>query len=205
VRSQQCGRSFLKAEIMSHQFAEIMFTDSVKAAQERYGSRARMERFTGISGPNDELSDREAEFIAQRDTFYMATVNEDGWPYVQHRGGPPGFLRVIGPKQLAYADFRGNTQLVSVGNVSNDDRVSLILMDYPNRRRLKILGHMRVVEADNAPVRDLSAVELGDYRAQVERIVYIDIAAYDWNCPQHITQRYTESEFEQLQDSRSTT
>jgi len=190
---------------MSHQFAEIMFTDSVKAAQERYGSRTRMERFAGISGPNDELSDRETEFIAQRDTFYMATVNEDGWPYVQHRGGPPGFLRVIGPKQLAYADFRGNTQLVSVGNVSNDDRVSLILMDYPNRRRLKILGHMRVVEADNAPVRDLSAVELGDYRAQVERIVYIDIAAYDWNCPQHITQRYTESEFEQLQDSRSTT
>ncbi len=182
---------------MSHQFAEIMFTDSVKAAQARYGFKARMARFAGISGPNDELSDREAEFIAQRDTFYMATVNEDGWPYVQHRGGPPGFLRVIGPQQLAYADFRGNTQLVTVGNVTRNDRVSLILMDYPNRRRLKILGHMRVEEADDAPAQDLAAVELPGYRAQIERIVYIDIAAFDWNCPQHITQRYTESELEQ--------
>ena len=93
-----------------------------------------------MAGPNDELGDTEADFIAQRDTFYMATVNEDGWPYVQHRGGPPGFLRVIGPKCLAYADFRGNTQLVSVGNVSTNARVSLILMDYPIGRRLKILG-----------------------------------------------------------------
>ncbi len=182
---------------MSHQFAEIMFTDSVKAAQERYGSRARMARFAGISGPNDELSDREADFIAQRDTFYMATVNEDGRPYVQHRGGPPGFLRVIGPRQLAYADFRGNTQLVTVGNMTRNDRVSLILMDYPKRRRLKILGHMRVEEAHDAPAQDLAAVEFPGYRAQVERIVYIDIAAFDWNCPQHITQRYAESELEQ--------
>ncbi len=95
---------------MSHQFANIMFTDSVKAAQEQNGSRARLERFAEMSGPNDELTEREAHFIAQRDTFYMATVNEDGWPYVQHRGGPTGFLRVIGPKCLAYADIRGNTQ-----------------------------------------------------------------------------------------------
>ena len=184
---------------MSHQFAEIMFTPGVKAAQERYGSRARLERFAGNAGPNDELSEREADFIAQRDTFYMATVNEDGWPYVQHRGGPPGFLRVIGPKQLAYADFRGNTQLVSVGNVASNDRVSLILMDYPHRRRLKILGHMRVENAQAVQPKDLAAVELHEYRAQVERVVYIDVAAFDWNCPQYITQRYTEAEFEQLQ------
>ena len=118
---------------MTHQFAEIMFTNSVKDAQAQYGSRARLERFADVAGPNDELTDREAGFIEQRDTFYLATVNEDGWPYVQHRGGPAGFLRVIGPKQLAYADFRGNTQLVSVGNVSGNNRVSLILMDYPNR------------------------------------------------------------------------
>ena len=186
---------------MSHQFAEIMFTDSVKAAQEQYGSRARMERFTGISGPNDELTNREAAYIAQRDTFYMATVNEDGWPYVQHRGGPPGFLRVLGPTRLAYADFRGNTQLISVGNVSGDDRVSIILMDYPNRRRLKILGHMRAENADTVPAEDLKAVEIADYRAQIERIVYIDVAAFDWNCPQHITQRFTEVEFAQAQDA----
>jgi len=187
---------------MSHQFAEIMFTDGVKAAQEQYGSRARLKRFTEMAGPNDELTDREADFIEQRDTFYMATVSEDSWPYVQHRGGPPGFLRVIGPKSLAYADFRGNTQLVSVGNVSSNDRVSLILMDYPNRRRLKILGRMRVENAQEVPADDLASVELPDYRAQVERVVYIDVAAFDWNCPQHITQRYTESEFAQLQASQ---
>ena len=187
---------------MSHQFAEIMFTDGVKAAQEEYGSRARLERFTKMAGPNDELTDREADFIARRDTFYIATVNEDGWPYVQHRGGPPGFLRVIGPKCLAYADFRGNTQLVSVGNVSSNDRVSLILMDYPNRRRLKILGHMRVENAQTVPAKDLTAVELPDYRAEVERVVYINVAAFDWNCPQHITQRYTEAEFAQLRATK---
>ena len=173
---------------MSHQFAELMFTKGVKAAQEQYGSRARLERFTSMAGPNDELGERESAFIAERDTFYLATVNEDGWPYVQHRGGPPGFLRVLGPKTLAYADFRGNTQLVSVGNVASNDRVSLILMDYPNRRRLKILGHMRVESAD---------IQLPDYKAKVERLVHIDVVAFDWNCPQYITQRYTESEFEQ--------
>ena len=173
---------------MAHPFAELMFTKSVQAAQEQYGSRARLERFTSMAGPNDELGERESAFIAERDTFYMATVNEDGWPYVQHRGGPPGFLRVLGPKNLVYADFRGNAQLVSVGNVASNDRVSLILMDYPNRRRLKILGHMRVENAD---------IELPDYKAIVERLVHIDVVAFDWNCPQYITQRYTESEFEQ--------
>jgi predicted pyridoxine 5'-phosphate oxidase superfamily flavin-nucleotide-binding protein len=173
---------------MAHQFAEIMFTEGVKAAQEQYGSRARLERFAGMAGPNDALGERETEFIARRDTFYIATVNEDGWPYVQHRGGPPGFLRVLGPKQLAYPDFRGNTQLVSVGNVSGNDRVSLILMDYPNRRRLKILGHMRV---------ENTSLELPDYSAQVERLVTIDVVAFDWNCPKYITQRYTQSEFAQ--------
>lgn len=186
---------------MSHQFAEIMFTDSVKAAQQQYGSRARLERFSTNAGPNDELTEREADYIALRDSFYLASVNEDGWPYVQHRGGPPGFLRVIGSQCLAYADFRGNTQLVSVGNVSTDDRISLILMDYPNRRRLKILGHMRVENAQDVPAEDLAAVALPGYPALVERVVYIEVAAFDWNCPQHITQRYTEDEFRQLPDN----
>jgi predicted pyridoxine 5'-phosphate oxidase superfamily flavin-nucleotide-binding protein len=181
---------------MPHQFAEVTFTEGVKAAQEQYGSRARLERFTSMAGPNDYLSEREAGFIAERDTFYMATVNEDGWPYVQHRGGPPGFLRTLDPKRLAYADFRGNTQLISVGNVSSNDRVSLILMDYPNRRRLKILGHMRVENADAVSPEDIATVELPEYGAQVERIVYIDVVAFDWNCPQHITRRYTREEFE---------
>jgi predicted pyridoxine 5'-phosphate oxidase superfamily flavin-nucleotide-binding protein len=183
---------------MAHQFAEIMFTDGVKAAQEQVGSRAQYERFTGATGPNDELSEQETAFIEQRDSLYIATVNADGWPYVQHRGGPAGFLRVMGPQCLAYADFRGNKQMISVGNVATNDRVSLILMDYPNRRRLKILGHTRVADAREVPPAELAKVELPDYRARIERVVYIDVVAFDWNCPQHITPRYTETEFSAL-------
>jgi predicted pyridoxine 5'-phosphate oxidase superfamily flavin-nucleotide-binding protein len=183
---------------MTHRFADITFTDSVKAAQEHNGSRAQNARYQSRFGPNDQLGSRETDFIAQRDTFYLATVSETGWPYVQHRGGPPGFLRVMGPTQMAYADFGGNTQLVSVGNVSKNDRCSIILMDYPKRRRLKILGHMRVEDAASVDAQILAAVELPDYKARVERIVFIDIVAFDWNCPQHITRRYTESEFEIL-------
>ena len=129
---------------MTHRFADITFTDSVKAAQLRYGSRSNNDRLQNHAGPNDRLGPKETQFIGLRDTFYLATVNETGWPYVQHRGGPAGFLKVLEPNLLAYADFRGNTQLISVGNVSNNDRCSLILMDYPKRRRLKVLGHMRV-------------------------------------------------------------
>ncbi len=183
---------------MTHRFADITFTDSVKASQEHNGSRAQNERYQSRFGPNDQLGPRETDFIAQRDTFYLATVSETGWPYVQHRGGPPGFLRVMGPTRMAYADFGGNTQLVSVGNVNKNDRCSIILMDYPKRRRLKILGHMRVEDADSVDARTLAAVELPGYKARVERIVFIDIVAFDWNCPQHITRRYTESEFEKL-------
>jgi predicted pyridoxine 5'-phosphate oxidase superfamily flavin-nucleotide-binding protein len=180
---------------MAHQFAAIMFTGQVKAAQEHVGSRKRYERFTTGAGPNDELSEEEAAFIAQRDTLYLATVNADGWPYVQHRGGPPGFLRVLGPKCLAYADFRGNKQMISVGNVATNDRVSLILMDYPNRRRLKILGHMRVEDAADIAAGELAKVVPDNYGARIERVVYIDVAAFDWNCPQHISQRYTDEEW----------
>ncbi len=183
---------------MTHRFADIAFTDSVKAAQERYGSRAQNEHLQSDFGPNDQLSQREASFIAERDTFYLATVSESGWPYVQHRGGPVGFLKVLGPNKLAYADFRGNKQLISVGNVSNDDRCSLILMDYPNRRRLKILGHMQVVDASSVSPDVLEQVETPGYRARIERVVLIDVAAFDWNCPQHIKQRYTEQEFAEM-------
>jgi predicted pyridoxine 5'-phosphate oxidase superfamily flavin-nucleotide-binding protein len=183
---------------MSHRFADITFTDGVKAAQEHYGSRPHNKRLQENFGPNDELTQRETEFIGLRDTFYLATISETDWPYVQHRGGPPGFLKVLDPNQLAYADFRGNTQLVSVGNVSKNNRCSLILMDYPNRRRLKILGHMRVEDARSVDSADLARVELPEYKARIERVVFIDVAAFDWNCPQHITRRYTEAESEEL-------
>jgi predicted pyridoxine 5'-phosphate oxidase superfamily flavin-nucleotide-binding protein len=186
---------------MTHRFADLMFTDSVKAAQEKYGSRAHNERLQSNFGPNHQLTARETEFIALRDTFYLATVGETGWPYVQHRGGPPGFLRVLGQNQLAFADFRGNTQLVSTGNLSSNDRCSLILMDYPNRRRLKILGHMCMKDARTASPDALLQVEHPNYRARVERIAFIDVAAFDWNCPQHITRRYTEREFVEFQEA----
>jgi predicted pyridoxine 5'-phosphate oxidase superfamily flavin-nucleotide-binding protein len=181
---------------MTHRFADITFTQSVKAVQDQYGSRAQNERLHQNFGPNDQLTSREVDFISLRDTFYLATVSETGWPYVQHRGGPPGFLKVLGANQLAYADFRGNKQLVSVGNLSRDDRCSLILMDYPHRRRLKLLGHMRIEDARKVSPDVVAQIELSGYRGLVERIAFIDVVAFDWNCPQHITQRYTETEIE---------
>ena len=181
---------------MTHRFADIMFTDSVKLAQEHYGSRPHNKRLQEKFGPNDELTPRESGFIAARDTVYLATVSETGWPYVQHRGGPPGFLKVTGPNQMAYADFRGNTQLVSTGNVSKNDGCSRILMDYPNRHRLKLLGHIRMEDARDVSDEIVASVELPGYKARVERVGIIDVVAFDWNCPQHITRRYTEAEFE---------
>ena len=183
---------------MTHRFADLTFTDGVRTAQDHYGSLAQNKRLQENFGPNDQLTQRETDFIAQRDTFYLSTVSETNWPYVQHRGGPPGFLKVLGPNQLAYADFRGNTQLISVGNVSKNDRCSLILMDYPNRRRLKILGHMHVEDSRSDDIIELAQVNLPDYKARVERVVFIDVVALDWNCPQHITRRFTESEFKEL-------
>jgi len=179
---------------MTHQFTDIVFTESVKAQQQAYGSLAHNNKLQANYGPNDELSLREAEFIAARDTFYLATVNEPGWPYVQHRGGPAGFLKVLGAKQLAYADFRGNKQLVSTGNLSLNERCSIILVDYPNRRRLKILGHTRVANAADVSPEILRSVTTEEYGAVIERVFFIDLVAFDWNCPQHIVPRFTEAE-----------
>jgi len=179
---------------MSHRFSDIVFTEAVKAAQEQCGSRPQNERLQQLRRQQDELGDAEAVFIAARNSFYLATVSETGWPYLQHRGGPPGFVKVLGPTTLAYADFRGNTQLISAGNAAGNDRVALILMDYAHRRRLKILGHIRVKDALIAAPEILSAVKLPDYRARVERVAVIEVAAFDWNCPQHITPRFTEAE-----------
>ena len=179
---------------MSHRFADIAFTDSVKVMQAAYGSREHNDHLQATAGPNDVLGPKEFSFIAERDTFYLATVGDSGWPYVQHRGGPKGFLQALNPTQLAYADFRGNTQLISTGNVMINDRCSLILMDYPRLKRLKILGHMQVQNAADAGSELLTAVRSDDYRAEIERVVIINVAAFDWNCPQHITKRYTEAE-----------
>lgn len=181
---------------MGHKFAEIAFTDTVKSVQQALGSRSGYARREGGDVDLiDRLGPSEAQFIAERDSFYMATVSETGWPYVQHRGGPKGFLRVLDDKTLGFADFSGNRQYVSVGNLKTDDRVSLFLMDYPNRTRLKVLGRARVVEFDGDD--DLvRRVSLTDYRARVEHGVIISVEAFDWNCPQHITPRYTTDEIE---------
>jgi uncharacterized protein len=182
---------------MAHKFAEIMFTDGVKTVQERYRTRVQNERFSSLGGPNDVFGEREATFIQARDSFYLATVSETGWPYVQFRGGPRGFLRVIDGKTLGYADFRGNTQYISMGNLTRNDRVALFFMDYPRRTRLKLLGHARFEDVTSNPEL-ASRLEVPTYRARVERAVLITLEAFDWNCPQHITPRYTKEEIDAL-------
>ena len=172
---------------MSHAFGDIAFTPSVKAAQQRDGSRAAYARAfeRGTAPVNQVLSDAEAEFIAAQRSFFMATVSETGWPYVQHRGGPRGFLKVQGAKTLAFADFAGNRQMVSVGNLAGNDRVALILVDHVARTRLKILGHLRIgdFKATDAPAAQLLTP---GYRARPQRVMTIEVAGFDWNCPQHI-------------------
>jgi predicted pyridoxine 5'-phosphate oxidase superfamily flavin-nucleotide-binding protein len=180
-------------EIMGHRFAELAFTDRVKAVQEQLGSRQGYAKFDGGEMHHDRLGPPEAAFLAARDSFYMATVGETGWPYVQHRGGPKGFVKVLDERTIGFADFRGNRQYVSLGNLLEDDRVSLILVDYPNRRRLKLLGRARSITADKDPIT-LERLELPGYRAKVERGILVTVEAFDWNCPQHLTPRYTEEE-----------
>jgi len=181
---------------MAHRFAELMFTPTVKALQTRHGSRDAYRRFEDPEAPSrDRFGEKEAEFIAARDSFYLASVTETGWPYVQHRGGPAGFLKLLDERTIGFADFSGNRQYVSVGNLTTDDRIAMFLMDYRNRRRLKILGHARIV--DEAAEPDLMArLELPDYRARVERGIVIRLEGFDWNCPQHITPRFSDAEVE---------
>ena len=172
-------------------FAEIAFTQAVQAQQEAHGSRAAYARAQAEGGRGEGLGAEEAAYLASADSFVLASVGETGWPYVQHRGGPAGFLKVVSPARIAYADFRGNRQYVSTGNVSRDDRVALIVMDYAQRQRLKILGRMRLVALEDAERDLVRSVELTGYRARVEQVALIDVEAFDWNCPQHITQRFT--------------
>ncbi|MBS0374708.1 MAG: pyridoxamine 5'-phosphate oxidase family protein [Proteobacteria bacterium] len=180
---------------MGHRFAELAFTPGVRAIQDRAGSRAHYARLEGGPETHGLLGDEERAFLAARDSLYMASVSETGWPYVQHRGGPLGFLKVLDERTIGFADFRGNRQYVSAGNLSHDPRVALILVDYPARRRLKLLGRARLVErADGATLARLATP---GYLAAVERGFLIDVEAYDWNCPQHLTPRYTAAEVEQ--------
>jgi predicted pyridoxine 5'-phosphate oxidase superfamily flavin-nucleotide-binding protein len=174
-------------------FANIAFTPRVKAEQERMGSRRAYARVDGVEAP-DALGDAEVEFLAARDSFYMASVGETGWPYIQHRGGPRGFVAVLDPHTLGFADYRGNKQYVSLGNVGGDDRVALIFVDYPNRARLKVLARASVVTAASAPDVFARLVAAADPAARVERAFVLRVEGFDWNCPQHITPRFTQDE-----------
>ncbi len=183
---------------MTHRFADIMFTPGVQLAQESYGSREQNKRLQTNFGPNDKLTQRETEFIGARNSFYLATVTESGWPYVQHRGGPKGFLKVLDSSRLAYADFKGNTQLISTGNSAANDKCALILMDYPNRRRLKLLGKLSIQNISQSTSVDVNLIQDTAYNGKVERLAIIEVAAFDWNCPQHIERRYTTEELAEL-------
>lgn len=178
---------------MAGAFAQIAFTPHVKAQQTRLGSREAYARREAGEGEVAALGPDEIGFIEERDSFYQGTVGETGWPYVQHRGGPVGLLKVLDERTLGYADFSGNRQYVSAGNLAGNDRVCLFLMDYPRQRRLKILGRARVVEEANEPEL-IARLEDPHYRARVERGIVIRIEAFDWNCPQYITPRFTEDE-----------
>lgn len=175
---------------MTTRFLELTATGAVRKAQEHYYGKSR--RIEG-SPERDALTEDEASFIQSRDSFYMATINESGWPYIQHRGGKPGFLRVVNPTTLAFADYRGNRQLLSTGNLAANDRVALFLMDYPRRTRLKILGHARVEDAREHPELVAQIAE-PDVQRVVERLFFIDVISFDWNCPQYITPRFTADE-----------
>lgn len=183
---------------MSKHYGLIAFTDDVQAVQQEHGSNTFYDRkrvqAKAVAGP-DALTDDEREYLAERDSFFLASVSATGWPYVQFRGGPPGFLRVIDDHTIGWADFRGNLQYISTGNLTGTDRVAIIALDFAHKRRLKIYGHARVVAATDDPALIAQLAE-PDYDAVVERAIVVDVEAFDWNCPQHITSRFTAAEIE---------
>jgi predicted pyridoxine 5'-phosphate oxidase superfamily flavin-nucleotide-binding protein len=180
---------------MAKNFAALAFTDAVKAMQAKLGSRAsyvRMERDTYVDG----LTENEIDFITQRDSFYLASIGENNFPYIQHRGGPKGFVKVLDEKRIGFIDFRGNMQYISVGNIATNNNVALIMVDYPARTRLKILAKAEIVELKDDPaLYDL--LDLDEYKFKPERMMVLYVEAYDWNCPQHITPRYTLGDIEE--------
>lgn len=179
---------------MAQNYRHIMFSDAVKAVQERHGSRAAyLKMDASADGSPDAMTAKELDYIALRDSFYMASVTADGWPYMQHRGGPAGFLRHIAGNRIGFADYRGNRQYISTANLADDDRVSLFLMDYPNRDRLKLVGHATTVELADDPAA-VTALMPDGYRATPERAFFVDVIGWEWNCSQHITPRFTEAE-----------
>jgi uncharacterized protein len=180
---------------MTDNFTELAFTESVKALQEKYGTRAAYSRMEQGGEFRNQLTWQEQAYIKSRDSFYLASVGENGWPYMQFRGGPKGFLKVTGDNTLAFADFRGNGQYISTGNFNDNKKTMLFLMDYANKKRLKIWAEAEVLDpADHPELAE--QLTPPDYEATVERIIIFKVHAFDWNCPQHITPRYTQEEIQ---------
>jgi predicted pyridoxine 5'-phosphate oxidase superfamily flavin-nucleotide-binding protein len=182
---------------MGRRFQELTFTPLVKEHQQEHGSRSQYERLAERAPLGNTLGPAEQAFIALRDSFYMASVSETGWPYVQHRGGPKGFVRVINGGLIGFADLRGNKQYISLGNLEHDNRVALFFMDYPNQTRLKILGRVEIHEHDAGAQALIESFRPTDKADVIERVILIHVEAFDWNCPQHITPRYTVEEFQE--------
>lgn len=179
---------------MAKNFASIAFTDAVKALQEKYGSRASYERME-LQTFLDELKESEMDFISQRDSFYMASIGEKGFPYIQHQGGPKGFVKVLDAKRIGFLEFRGNMQYVTVGNIATNNNVAIIMVDYRIRTRLKIFAKAEIVDLKDNPEL-YEVLDLKDYKFKPERMMILRVEAYDWNCPQHITPRYTAEDIE---------
>ncbi|GKS59699.1 phosphatase [Nitrospira sp.] len=176
---------------MASKFMKVLLTEPVRRAQQdTYGRCLAI----GNAPASDVLTEDEVQFIAARDSLYLATVNEDGWPYIQHRGGPPGFVQALDARTLAFADYRGNRQLLTAGHLRANDKVALFLMDYPNQTRLKVIGyaHSETAASHESLLTYLPAAE----RRLVERVIVITVVGFDWNCPQHITPRYTAEQVE---------
>ena len=181
---------------MSSEYLNIATTDAVRAIRAQMSSDDMWASPEGAGGA-DALTAREVSIIGERDSFYLATVSETGWPYVQHRGGPPGFLKVIDANTLAFADYLGNRQYISAGNISRNDRAALIMVDYPRRRRLKLYVRIKTHPVDESPELAAKVIDAG-YRGRPALVQTLHVVAYDWNCPQHITPRYTESEISRM-------
>jgi hypothetical protein len=183
---------------MGRRFAELAFTPLVKEEQQQHGSRHLYERVEHSPDPGNRIGPDEQDFIRARDGFYMASVTETGWPYIQFRGGSPGFLRVVDDWTLGFADLRGNRQYISTANLKHDDRVALFFMDYAAQNRLKVLGRATIHEGDAEAEALIETLRVPEVKTQPERAMLIHVEAFDWNCPQHITPRYTQAELTEL-------
>ena len=188
---------------MTAKYLQTLLSTTARDLQTQDGSReiyANMEARS--DGSDDRLSPREINFLEARDSFYMASVTEDGWPYVQHRGGPKGFLKAQSDRQIGFADFRGNRQFMSAGNLTANSRVSLILVDYPAQRRLKIAGHAQFLRLSEAP-GIVAKLALPGTENEAQGVMVIDVTAFDWNCPKYITPRWTADEIEIIAGANS--